>query len=311
MLSAHFQMKDLGEATSVLGIEIICDHALGTINLQQASHIQAILAHFDMTDCKPQYTPMVSDIMLAKLPVMAPKHAMILYWQAVGMLLYLAQATQLDIAYAVNYLCRFAAGFDELHWLAVKHLLRYLQGTRGYTICYCHLADPRHIHQHMPSAWSDSNWGGNLINRWSISVYIFYFTGRPISWLLKSQLIITLSSCEAEYIALSETIKQALYLHKLLAPLGLNKQLPIKIHSDNQGVLVIACETLQSFHPCTKHIDIRVHLHKSVTTNLVKLTYCPTERMLANILTKPLARQKFKCIITISTILVITPSTQL
>ncbi len=165
---------------------------------------------------------------------------------------------------------------------------------------------------HVPSAWLDSDWGGNLFDRCSISAYIFYFTGGRISWSLKSQLIITLSSCEAEYIALSEMVKQALYLCKLLAPLGLNDQLPIEICSDNQGALAIVCETLQSFHPRTKHIDIRVHhLCESIIMNLVKLTYCPTEHMLANILTKPLARQKFKCIITISTILVTTLSPQL
>ncbi len=79
---------------------------------------ETILARFDMTNCKPQYTPMVSDIVLTKLSVTAPKHAKIPYQQAISMLLYLAQATQLDIAYAVNYLCRFAAGFDESHWLA-------------------------------------------------------------------------------------------------------------------------------------------------------------------------------------------------
>lgn len=228
------------------------------------------------------------------------------------MLLYLAQATQPNIAYTINYLCQFAAGFDESHWLAGKCLLQYLQGTKNHTICYHHLADPHQIHLHIPSAWSDSNWGSNLINRHSISAYIFYFTGGPISWSSKSQSIITLSSCEAEYIALSETVKQALYLHKLLTPLRLNNQLPIKIHSDNQGALAITCETLQSFHPCTKHIDIRVHhLCESVTMNLVKLTYCPTKRMLANILTKPLARQKFESIITVSTILVATLSPQL
>jgi hypothetical protein len=92
-LVACFQMKDLGEATLVLGIEIICNCACGTITLQQAGHIQAILAHFNMTDCKPQQTPMVSDMVLAKLPAMALEHTKIPYWQAMGMLLYLAQAT--------------------------------------------------------------------------------------------------------------------------------------------------------------------------------------------------------------------------
>jgi hypothetical protein len=252
---------------------------------------------------------MVSDLALAKLALTAPEHAHLPYRQAVGMLLYLSQATRPDIAYAVNYLCKFAAGFDDTHWLAVKRLLRYLQGTKSDTIRYQRLINPHQVHLHVPKAWCDSDWGGNLIDRRSVSAYIFYFAGGPISWSSKSQSIVALSSCEAEYIALSETVKQALYMRKLLEPLGLNTHVPIEIQSDNQGALAIACEALQSFHPRTKHIDIRVHhLRESVASNLVKLTYCPTERMIADILTKPLAKLKFDRIILIGNLLVHSPS---
>ncbi len=144
-LSTHFPIKDLGEATLVLGIEIIRDHVCGAIDLRQAGHIQTILTQFAMSDCKPQPTPRVSDLALTKLAAMAPEHAHLPYQQAVGMPQNLSQATQPNIAYAVNYLCKFAAGFNEAHWPAVKH---YRQGMKNHTIHYQCLINPLQLHLH-------------------------------------------------------------------------------------------------------------------------------------------------------------------
>jgi len=104
-----------------------------------------------------------------------------------------------------------------------------------------------------------------------------------------------LSLCEAEYNALSETIKHMLYMCKLLTPLGLDSTLPMIIKSDNQSTISLAQAKQQAFHPQTKHINIKVaHLHEAVTTKMIVLVLCPTRQMITDMLTKALPRPKLK-----------------
>jgi hypothetical protein len=104
-----------------------------------------------------------------------------------------------------------------------------------------------------------------------------------------------LSSCKAEYNALSKTIKHAIYMRKLLWPLGLDASLPTVIRSDNQSAIMLAQANQQAFHPRMKHIDIKVsHLREVVASKTVVLLHCPTGQMIADMLTNALPRAKLE-----------------
>jgi hypothetical protein len=123
VLMAKFDMTDLGEASSVLSIKVLHDHKHGSLSLCQVGHIDAILACYGLIDCKPQYMPMTAGLSLVKLEATSREHLQLPYCQAVGSLMYLSQATWPDISFAVMYLSKFVCGYDDSHWIAVKHVI--------------------------------------------------------------------------------------------------------------------------------------------------------------------------------------------
>ncbi len=292
MLMAKFDMTDLSKASSVLGIKVIHDHKHSSISLCQVRHINTILVHYSLTDCKLQYTPMTTSLSLIKLKATSRKHLQLPYHQAVGSLMYLSQATQPDISFTITYLSKFMCRYNNSHWITVKHVICYLKATRHLTIIYqCSAVCDLHLLSLM--AYCDSDWGSNLVDRCSVTGYMFFLCSSPFVWSSRSQSTVALSSCEAEYNALSETAKHTLYMCKLLRPLGLNGLILTNIRSDNQSTIALAQASQQAFHPCTKHIDIKVtHLHESVESKMIVLTHCPTGQMIADMLTKALPRPK-------------------
>src|ERR1700744_1063626 len=123
-LTEKFKMKDLGNASYCIGIHISRDTKNGTICLDQEGYINALLQRFNMENCNHVSTPMDLSIKLTK--DMAPKNseeaekmASIPFQEAVGSILYLAQGTRPDIAYAINNISRFNNNPGFAHWMAV------------------------------------------------------------------------------------------------------------------------------------------------------------------------------------------------
>ena len=99
-----------------------------------------------------------------------------------------------------------------------------------------------------------------------------------------------LSTTESEYMALTQATKEAISLRHLCQTLGFDQESMI-IMGDNQSSIALAKNP--AYHTRSKHIDIQYHfLREKVTDCTVQLQYCPTEDMVADILTKPLAKEK-------------------
>ena len=114
-------------------------------------------------------------------------------------------------------------------------------------------------------------------------------SGGAISWLSKKQPSVALSTTEAEYIALSVATQEAVWLRRMLDDLQAKPKDPTVLMEDNSGAIAIAKNPVS--HARTKHIDIRYHyVREAVQDSMVNLTYCPTEEMTADLLTKPLPR---------------------
>lgn len=141
--------------------------------------------------------------------------------------------------------------------------------------------------------YSDANWGENRDDRKSNSGFVFMLNGSVVIWCSKKQSSVAISSTEAEIIALAEATKEVIWLNQLLSEINQDIQHPITIYEDNQSCRYRIMNGNSSNR--TKHIDIKCHfIRDNVQNGLISCLYCPSEDMIADILTKPLQRIKFE-----------------
>ena len=231
--SESFEMKDLGIAKYCLGIEFSRDEE-SRVFLKQRNYIENVLERFGMKDCKPVSTPIESSCKLSK-----PQHAndktmnQYPYQSLISALMFLAVSTRPDIAYSINFLSQFNNNYNVDHWKAAKRVLRYLKGTAE-----CGLEYERTGLSLFGVV--DADWSANLLDRRSYSGFAFILAGAPISWEARKQRAVALSSTEAEYMALSEATKEALYLSSILEFVGVMSDSSVKLFNDNQGAIKLA-----------------------------------------------------------------------
>src|SRR5579871_5653970 len=142
--------------------------------------------------------------------------------------------------------------------------------------------------------YTDANWGGNLDNRRSTGRFIFIFTDRAISWSSKLQETVALSSTESEYIAATQASREAIWFGKLLQEIGYSQDRGITIIlADNQGSINLAKNPTQ--HIRMKHINIQHYfIREKVKEKKIELVYCSTDKMVADMLTKSVSRDKLQ-----------------
>lgn len=284
-LSNHFKMKDLGVLHYCLGIEITQESEC--VKLTQKQYILKLLKKYGMLDAYTVSTPSDSNVNLVKDDGVSGKVDKSLYQSMVGGLLYAAVATRPDIGQSVSTVSKFTSDPTTAHLTAVKRILRYLKGTVDLGLTY------RKFDGNVLKAYSDSDWAGDRDDRHSTSGSVSVLSGGAINWLSKKQASVALSTVEAEYIALSATTQEVVWLRRLLEDFGVNMSSGTEVFGDNQGSIALSKNPVH--HKRTKHIDIRYHfIREAVEDGIVKLTYCPTKQMVADILTKPLPRGQFE-----------------
>lgn len=141
--------------------------------------------------------------------------------------------------------------------------------------------------------YSDANWAENREDRKSNSGSVLMFCGGTVSWACRKQSCVSLSTCEAEYIALAETCQETIWLRRLCKDLGCEQYQPTKIKEDNQSCLKLIEN--QKFSNRTKHIDTKYHFVRDISAkNLVKFEYCASQDNVADVMTKPLGSIKMQ-----------------
>ncbi|KAG2869852.1 hypothetical protein PC115_g25305 [Phytophthora cactorum] len=126
-------MTDSGKCAFVLGIELV-DGPDGSVTMCQRRYVDDILKRFGMDECKAVVSPV--DISTRLISSDSATKVNAPFREAVGVLMHLMTATRPDIAYAVGYVSRFMENPQEEHWVAVKRIFRYLQGTKTHGICF-------------------------------------------------------------------------------------------------------------------------------------------------------------------------------
>jgi hypothetical protein len=290
-LSKKFKMKDFGSMSHYLGVHVNTTQP-GIIKLDQHQYINKMLDSFSMQNCNSFSTPMEEGLKL--MPADQPdddadKTAMasIPYAGIVGSLMYGMIATRPDIAFAVGMLARFMCNPGMKHWKAAKRALAYLSKAPEQGLRYTADGNSELV------AYCDADWGTtDYYQRRSVSGYVIMLAGAPISWASRRQKLTALSSTEAEYIALSECLREVLYLRKLMTELGFPPSGPTKIYCDNEAAIAIANNPVH--HQRSKHIDIRYHrIRNHISNGDVEVLPVDTADNLADAFTKPLGRVKY------------------
>ena len=283
-ISERFNMKDLGALRWVLGMEVRRDLAARTLELSQTAYVDQVLERYGMAKCQEVGTP--AEGTLTRLPK-GEGSANHEYMSVVGSLLYAAEVSRPDIAYPVRVLGRHLQASGREHMTAAKRVLRYLKGTRELGIVY----GGSGANSLKMVGYSDADWAGDKETRRSTTAYVFMLAGGCVSWGSKLQPTVALSSAEAEYMAACSAAQEAIHLRRLMESLGFQQDEATTIHEDNQGCIAMSENPVQ--HQRTKHIDIRYHfVRERVESGDIKLTYVGTEHQLADLLTKPLNRER-------------------
>jgi hypothetical protein len=212
-----------------------------------------------------------------------------LYQSMVGSLLYAACLTRMDLTHATAKLTHFSAVPAEHHLLAAKHVLRYWAGTRTLGLTF--RRSNRKINLN-PTVYPDASWISEINSGRSHSGVITLLNDSPIHWWSKQQSMIALSSTEAEYIAMGEAAKDAVWLREwLIAVLGVT--VPIRVICDNQAAIMIATNNVDSAR--TRHYSARHHyVRELIQSNQLKLEWINTHDQAADMLTKQLTEDKLK-----------------
>lgn len=279
-LSREFEVRSLGPAGYCLGLEF--SRGGDEISIRQKGYICDILERFGMSDCKPVSTPMEPGTKLMKPEgEPTPEEAKLPYRELIGALTYLSTATRPDISYAVSCLSQFNNCYRRNHWTAAKRVLRYLKGTMNLGLVYRKGNEPLRGHV-------DADWGSCPNDRKSFTGYAFILGGSPITWDAKKQKTVALSSTEAEYMALSEAAKEAIYLRGMLGELRMETG-QIEVFNDNMSASKLAENSV--FHARSKHIDMRHHfIRDALKRKELKVLHAATDKMPADVLTKGLVR---------------------
>jgi hypothetical protein len=209
-----------------------------------------------MQNCHPVNIPIAEGTVIDDQP--DPSIDITQYQSGVGSLQYLADKTRPDIARAATLLAEHSNRPTKKSLAALYDVLRYLKGTMNRGISYKKRGDLNEEFG-LPTSFSDSNWGDTHADkRRPVSGYVFMLAGGPVSWKSRKQTCIATSSNEAEYVAASDTAKQAVWIRRLMVDMDLfdgENCSPLIINMDNQGALDLINSTVNTRR--SKHIDIR------------------------------------------------------
>jgi hypothetical protein len=287
-IRSQWEATDMGDPSKIVGIEIT--QKGNSITITQEKYIEAILRRENMENSNPVATPLDSNIKIGPNPDGNMGNRSNSFARLLGELQFLANATRPDIAHAINRLAAYTANPSLQHHGALKRILRYLAGTKGYGITYSHPPESINNNPNIIYGFADAAFANQDDYR-STSAYVFLAAGGAITWRSKKLTMVAQSSTEAEYIALAEAAREACWLRDLLEELGYPQTHPTLIWGDNNGSIAMARNP--QFHQRSKHIAIRWHFIRDlISKNTITIEECRDPEQTADILTKPLTRSK-------------------
>ena len=287
-LQKAYNIKDITQESGTYLGSTSNPIAGGGLHITQTHYVSKILRDFGMQDCNPVNS--LGTVMLtARTDGQASLEEQQLYASATGSLQWLTTQTRPDTAFRINSCSRYNKNPGKQHWEAVKQIFRYLKGhpDRGPTF----KVQPNGL---TIKAFSDSDFAGCADTRSSTTGLIIFISGGPVIWRSRLQSTVVLSTTEAEYNALTETVREINWLQNLLTELGfpLHQVSPISVFEDNQSTIQLA--TNHANHKRSKHVDLRNHYcREQAQMGRITVEKVASEAQAADGLTKPLPGPAF------------------
>ncbi|CAA7040888.1 unnamed protein product [Microthlaspi erraticum] len=281
-LSTCFHMKDLGILKYFLGIEV--SRSSKGIYLSQRKYILDLVSEAGLLGAKPCSFPMDQNHGLA-LAVGEEIDDPTRYRRLVGRLIYL-HVTRPELAYSVHILSQFMQSPKQAHWDAALRVVRYLKGCPGQGIL---LKSGMSL---TLTAWCDADYSGCPITRRSLTGWFVQLGDSPLSWKTIKQDVVSRSSAESEYRAMSDTVQEIIWLKALLLSFGVSHDQPVQLHCDNMAAIHLSANPV--FHERTKHVEVDCHfVRDKVIDGTIVTNHVSTKLQLADIMTKALGRKEF------------------
>jgi hypothetical protein len=279
-MSKEFEMSIMGELQFFLGLQI--KQAKEGTFVHQAKYTKDILKKFKMDDSKPLSTPMSTTTVLDADEDGEPVDQE--YRSMIGSLLYLT-ATRPDIQFSVCLCAHFQASPRTSHRQAVKRIFRYLRYTHELGLWYSAASSLSLL------GFSDVDFAGCRVNRKSTSGTCQFLGSSLVAWSSRKQSSVAQSTTKAEYVAAASCCSQLLWITYTLSDFG-EECSYVPLMCDSTSAISVAKNLV--LHSRTKHIEVRYHfLRDNVEKGNIDLIQVPTEKQLADILTKPLDQATF------------------
>ncbi|GJW00849.1 retrovirus-related pol polyprotein from transposon TNT 1-94 [Tanacetum coccineum] len=197
-----------------------------------------------------------------------------------------AKPSKPDILFAVGLISRFMEEPTTKHSKIAKRILRYIKGTVDYGMFYSTSEDFKLV------GYSDSDWAGSKDDGRSTSGFLFFLGNNAFTWSSKKQPFVTLSSCEAEYVAATSCVCHAIWLRSMLKELHMEQEDATEIYVDNKSVIDLAKNPV--YHDRSKHINTRFHfIRECIARKDVRVIHTSSKDQVADIFTKPLNERDF------------------
>jgi hypothetical protein len=279
-----FSMSEHGLLSYYLGMEV--KQKPREITLCQSVYASKIVELCGMKGCDVVDTPMEQHV--KPLAGTAGNEVDVTrYRSIIGSLKYLVN-TRPDIAYSVGVASRFMEAPTKEHWTVVKRNVRYISGTINYG---CKYVKGGNLELEL-LGFTDSDLAGDLVQRKSTTGIVFFLGPNLVTWTSQKQRVVSLSSCEAKYIAAAVGACQGVWLSRLVAELTGRKVQKFKLLIDNKSAIELSKNPV--YHARSKHIDTWFHfIHECVSDGVVDVDHISIDGQLVDILTKALGRVRF------------------
>jgi hypothetical protein len=290
-IKAAYTVKELGPVEEYVGcnIKFMGDKILIT----QPDLIQKLKKNFErildgLTSYKTPGPPGEGVVRPCGTDELISEDDQRVFRSGVGSLLYLMKHSRPDISNAIRELSKVMDGAAPEHLKNMYRAIKFVCDTehRGLSL------HPKKENEWRLLGRSDSDYAGDKNTRQSVSGYVLYLNGALIAWRSKAQKTVTLSSTEAEYMALGDLCIEVLFVKMLMETMGFKIVLPIEIEIDNTGAMFLAENSTTSQR--TKHIDVRHHFVRNlIRDGIIKVGFVPTLENDADLYTKNLSGDLF------------------
>ena len=290
-LKQKFKMTDLGEPQSFLGMKIDRKREDRILKLTLNKYIEGLLEKFGYSEMHPQKTPMVTNKVNnrerreredeeteGKIPI-ATNTQIARYRGLVGSLLYLSNTVRPDITYAVNVLSRHQINPTENEWQMAKRVCRYLKQTRTLGLTF--RGETNELDVYSDASFADCK-GSKTTGGFLIRLY-----GDIVAWKTHKQHFVSISTCQAEFVAMSEACQETVSLLSSLKLFIRKDFTPVDLYCDNVAVVL---STKTSVSNKLRHItEVREdYVRECEKRKLVTVKWVPFKEQLADIFTKAL-----------------------